>query len=285
MLNSETFFTDCLKFLEWEQSYVTIDGERVIDRSQRSSKICKNKFSMNFPEELKIFAKMSKIKRPPTLEYTLYKYEKGDFFATHVDRERSPTHAYTLLLLPPCDPNTENYFNGGDLRIGKTTIKCNKLKDYTYLVFSIHEEHELLPILYGERYVFKTHLELEDVNADTIDFVFERPTFKKFLITKIDLHDEFSDVDKQNEKYPLKNKTNLLRDGTPVSNIRISIQLPDINNNPTYEQHDSKDKIGDPNFNLPEDYDAGYYLQPAYRKGIYLQNKINKRVGKPNVMD
>lgn len=283
MLNSETFFTDCLKLLEWEQSYVTLDGERVIDLSHRSSKICKNKFLMNFPEELKIFAKMAKIKRPSTLEYTLYKYEKGDFFAAHTDRERSPTHVYTLLLLPPCDPNTENYFNGGDLRIGKTNIKCNKLKDYTYLIFSIKDEHELSPILYGERYVFKTHLELEDPNAEIIDFVFERPTFRKFDITKLETNEKLSDIEKQNQLILEKTTCKILRDGTPCVNLYIPVKLPDLNDESSYQKNNIS--LSEEERNLPQDYDIGYFLQPAYRKEIYLRNKINQRTGKPNLMD
>lgn len=279
-MKSNLFFSSYVNTLEFEQSYATVNGERVVDRTQRSSQLCTQKFLVDFPDELAFFCKTCQIKTPSKLSMTLYKYEEGDFFAQHVDRQRSDTHGYTLLLLPPCDATTKNCFQGGNLKIGPTTIDCSSITEYTYLIFNIDVLHELEPILKGTRFVFKSQLDVEDSSVTKNAFTFTKPIYRNFNI-------DLESITQSSVK--------ILRNGDLV-NTSVKINLNDIDFSPneqTSEPPKSKsimDTLHDlispnPHTQWASDYDAGYHSQPAYRKSLYLRNKILKRTGQPTLKD
>lgn len=270
--------------LKYEQSYATVNGERVIDQSQRSSEICTQKFMVDFPEELNFFCKTCQIKTPPKLSLTLYKYEEGDFFAKHVDRQRSDTHAYTILLLPPCDNSLKNCFQGGNLKIGSTIIECSSISEYTYLIFNIDLEHELEPILKGTQFVFKSQLEVENKDVTPNAFTFTKPIYRKF---NIDVESNITILPNDDS---ISCKSGILRDGTPFAKTYLKVNMPDLDfntNEPNIEPPKSNTIMDtlhnlispDPATQWASDYDAGYYVQAAYRRGLYLRNKILKRTG------
>lgn len=280
-IKSDVFFNDYLNTLEWEQSYATVNDKRVIDTGKRSSKICTKKFTVEFPKELEVFCKTCQILSPASIDLVLYKYEKGDFFAPHVDRQRSQNHAYTLLILPPCKSDTDNYFEGGKLKIGSSNINCCAIEDYTYLIFSINILHELEPILKGTRYVFKSQLDL--VNPNTIHNAFP---FLKTIYRTFDI--EVKENKLENNISIKVNKT-----GDFVTSFHIPIDVDNNNefNKKPDENLDKKNNsiddksIYDPSQQLESDYDSDYYAQPLYRRRLYLRNKINKRIGKPTLRD
>lgn len=85
------------------------------------------------------------------LEFTLLKYEKGDFFKLHKDHKGS----HTCLILGGTQ------FQGGILTIKNNIfeIKINPedIKDgYYMIIFSINFLHEVTPIIDGIRYVLKS---------------------------------------------------------------------------------------------------------------------------------
>lgn len=277
MVSSSVFFNEFIDTLQWEQSYATLNGVRVIDTTKRSSKICTQKFLVDFPDELKFFCKTCQILQPSQIELTLYKYDEGDFFAQHVDRQRSENHAYTLLILPPCNNNTHNWFEGGNLIIGSSVIKCSSITDYTYLIFNIDILHELEPILKGTRYVFKSQLDVTDKSVTRNAFHFTKPIYRNFDI-------KFENAPRD---------VGVSRNGDLVTNGYIKIRDIDFSANETAEPPKSKtianilnDLISpDPSEQWASDYDAGYHSQPAYRRGLYLRNKIRERTGQPILFD
>ena len=192
-MNSVHFFNSDI--FTWNQSYATVDGNRVIDKTQRSSEICTQKFFIDFPTELISFCKICQIKIPEQLECTLYKYNVNDFFAEHTDRKRNDLHMYTVLLLPPCNKKTVNYFKGGKLKIGSIDIDCSSIQTYTYVIFNIDILHELEPILEGTRYVFKSQFDVENNLVVPNTFPFTKEINRNFKIKSSDII-IYDDVDK-----------------------------------------------------------------------------------------
>lgn len=197
-MKSNVFFNSFVDLLEWEQSYATLNEKRVIDTSKRVSYICTKKFSIEFPLELKNFCKLCKIEIPENLELTLLKYEKGGFFAKHIDRKRGDRHAYTLLLFPPCLKNSKNWFRGGNLNVGTSVVNCSQIEHYTYLILNINIEHELETILEGTRYVFKSELYVQNDDVIVNSFPFTKEINRIFNI----------DVKKETQNLKIENTDN-----------------------------------------------------------------------------
>lgn len=277
MISSSLFFGNFIDKLEWEQSYATLNGIRVVDTTKRSSKICTQKFNVDFPNELNFFCKTCKITQPSKLELTLFKYDEGDFFAQHVNRQRSENHAYTLLILPPCKSDTQNWFQGGNLIIGSTVITCSSITAYTYLIFNIDILHELEPILKGTRYVFKSQLDVTDKSVIRNAFPFTKPIYHDFNIDFTSmpqitfLHNGDLTSKVNSKPIDIDFTPNETKTEPPKSKTILNILHDLISPNPA-EQWTS-------------DYDTGYYSQPDYRKGLYLRNKINARMGEPTMKD
>ena len=144
---------------DWYQSTTTQYGRRTIDLERRSSKTYKKKLSIRFLKTLHDFSNSNSIKINEFVDLELLKYEKDGFFAPHVDKQRTNMHVYTLLILPPCEPTSQNFFEGGDLLIGDTRVECSKLNKWTFVIFNIKQTHSIEKITSGTRYVFKGILE------------------------------------------------------------------------------------------------------------------------------
>jgi hypothetical protein len=136
-------------------------------------------------------------------------------------------------------------------------------------------EHELEPILKGTRYVFKSLLEVDDETVTRNAFCFSKPIFRDFVI-------KFASS--------VTSTSKVMRSGDVQHKSIIKVDLP------IKEQSEPPKSGGiletlrnmlnpDPNSQWPSDYDAEYYSQPLYRRSLYLRNKINKRTGKPMLMD
>jgi predicted 2-oxoglutarate/Fe(II)-dependent dioxygenase YbiX len=161
-LCSSLFMDQYIKLIpenDWHQSPTTQSGKRVVDLECRSSKTFKKKLSISFLKILQDFSYYNSIKENQFVELELLKYNKDDFFAPHVDKQRTSNHVYALLILPPCETTSQNFFEGGDLLIGDMRIECSKLKKWTFVIFNIKQIHSIEVITSGTRYVFKGILE------------------------------------------------------------------------------------------------------------------------------
>lgn len=117
--------------------------KRVEDLSIRSSWTYNDKINVYNEEIIQL--------SDDELEFTLLKYEKGDFFKLHKDHKGS----HTCLILGGTQ------FQGGILTIKNNIfeIKINPedIKDgYYMIIFSINFLHEVTQIIYGVRYVLKS---------------------------------------------------------------------------------------------------------------------------------
>lgn len=123
------------------------------DLTQRSSWTCDTSLTISVNDYLE----GKQIPISEDTEFTLLKYELGDFFKLH--RDSKGTH--TCLI-----------YGGSEYKGGTLTLQ-NKLTDiqvhpqkisegYVMILFSIDFLHEVAPILEGTRYVLKTSIQLEE---------------------------------------------------------------------------------------------------------------------------
>lgn len=160
----------------------------------------------------------------------------------------------------PCQNETENFFEGGNLKIGSTTIDCSSMTEFTYVIFNINLSHELQPILKGTRYVFKSNLNVINKNVSVNQFPFTKPIFRNFKIGSVNISDtQKNDVDYNDDEI------------TQMMHVTTENDVQKHELNP-YEQWAS-------------DFDDGYQKSLPYRKGLYLHNKIAVRTGQPVKFD
>lgn len=89
----------------------------------------------------------------------LLKYVIGEGFAKHHHIKISENHIGDVIIYPP---SNFNFFKGGDLKIHNKndiyTIIPSQLKKWTVVFLPLEIEHEVTPIIEGERYAFKIDL-------------------------------------------------------------------------------------------------------------------------------
>jgi len=88
-----------------------------------------------------------------------HKFVKGDWFGKHNDIRNNRVYAIGVLL--------NDTFEGGDFKLhNPNEIILNKVIGNTYL-FDVKIEHEITPILEGERYSLLWFLENEHIKIET----------------------------------------------------------------------------------------------------------------------
>ena len=86
-------------------------------------------------------------------------FKEGDWFGKHNDIRKNRLYAVGVLL--------NDTFEGGDFKLyNPNEVILNKLVGNTYL-FDVRIEHEITPILEGERYSLLWFLENEHIKIET----------------------------------------------------------------------------------------------------------------------
>ena len=167
-----------LEHENFERTFAGIGLNKILDLEKRSSWTHKLKFRLEFPTEAHEFMKQNNIFKYPSRGYmndeydnfTMLKYEPGDFFLNHRDTDMSTyedgDHKYTCLIFCPFSENNE-LLEGGELIFkhpeGLYEIKFDPAVETrqnrcVMVIFSIDMYHEVLPIIKGSRWVFKKPL-------------------------------------------------------------------------------------------------------------------------------
>jgi hypothetical protein len=88
-----------------------------------------------------------------------HKFVKGDWFGKHNDVRDNRLYAVGVLL--------NEDFEGGDFKVyNQNEIILNKVTGNTY-IFDVRIEHEITPILYGNRFSLLWFLENEHIKIET----------------------------------------------------------------------------------------------------------------------
>jgi len=88
-----------------------------------------------------------------------HKFTKGDWFGKHNDIRDDRMYAVGVLL--------NDGFDGGDFKLYNPTEQTlNKVTGNTY-IFDVKIEHEITPILNGERYSLLWFLQYEHIKIET----------------------------------------------------------------------------------------------------------------------
>jgi hypothetical protein len=131
------------------------------DRNYDSNPIDYNENTKWLFEKLKDFfevetnLKIIKIKK----QIHLHKFTKGDWFAKHNDVRDKRLYAVGVLL--------NDDFSGGDFNLSNPNeITLDKVIGNTYL-FDVRIDHEITPVLEGERYSLLWFLENEHIKIET----------------------------------------------------------------------------------------------------------------------
>lgn len=99
-------------------------------------------------------------------DFQLHCYGPGGFFVKHSDGKKAPRHFGTLLLFPPA---TMSPFEGGNLilypdNMSPIYIEPSKFTKWTIVAFTLNVAHECTEVTSGQRFVFKTELNLPNDN-------------------------------------------------------------------------------------------------------------------------
>jgi hypothetical protein len=117
-------------------------------------------------------------------------YKKGDFFVKHRDTKKS-NYLATMLIFPPAINNFEH--QGGKLKLylPDGTVKeydsSKNKENYQVLIFDQNLEHEIEPIISGNRVVIKNIL---SYNKKLLDLIIENSNEEEFIE-----YEEIKDLD------------------------------------------------------------------------------------------
>ncbi len=112
-------------------------------------------------EKLKTFVKTETDIQIQTIRNQIHfhTFKNGDWFGKHNDIRDSRVYGVGILL--------NDNFEGGDFKLyNKNEITLDKLAGNTY-IFDVRIEHEITPILYGERYSLLWFLKKENIKFKT----------------------------------------------------------------------------------------------------------------------
>ena len=159
-----------LEHENFDRTFAGIGLTNILDLEKRSSWTHKLKFHFKLPSELQHFFAENNIRGISFADFTMLKYEPGDFFLNHCDTDLSNykdgDHKYTCLIFCPFSENNE-ILEGGELIFkhpdGLYEIKFNpsvetRQNRFVMVIFSIDMYHEVLPIIKGFRWVLKKPL-------------------------------------------------------------------------------------------------------------------------------
>lgn len=161
LLNQKVLFNknECDFIISQNHNHIT--NWRMYDRKYNSQ-------SINYSLETNwIFMKLKKFVEEDndiqikSIKETIHfhKFEKGDWFGKHNDEKDSRVYAVGVLL--------NDNFQGGDFKLyNPNELILKKETGNTYL-FDVKINHEILPILYGERFSLLWFLEKDNIKFYT----------------------------------------------------------------------------------------------------------------------
>lgn len=173
-------FIDFIEQQDWIYSNVgTPDGLNIFNKDVRKSMVCTKKVNLFFDNNLNnhIIQNFIGIKTPTDYQnnitysnitwndnnhnmriFEIIKYQKNDFFSSHIDAKENSSHIGTIIIIPP-----KSMFNhqGGELILQtnekEIIINADDTKWFC-LVFDINIKHKLNKILSGQRIIFKSKI-------------------------------------------------------------------------------------------------------------------------------
>jgi predicted 2-oxoglutarate/Fe(II)-dependent dioxygenase YbiX len=159
-----------LKNINWEKCSVgnSKTGKNYIDENIRNGYYSNINIIVNCNDELNILNNIFNNDIFSSITYSIssedrywkiLKYEKNGFFLRHKDGICNENHFATAIIIPPLSLNK---YEGGELILygenEELVIKADE-NDWKLVVFGLEIEHELRPIILGERIVFVSKFE------------------------------------------------------------------------------------------------------------------------------
>ena len=159
IINQKILFTkeECESIISYNNTYITNWNMR--DRKYNSQPINYSLETEWLFDKLKDFVESETTIRVRTIKKTIHfhKFTKGDWFGKHNDIRDDRVFAVGVLL--------NDNFGGGDFKLhNPNEIIINKLTGNTY-IFDVKIEHEITPILEGNRYSLLWFLQNEHLEV------------------------------------------------------------------------------------------------------------------------
>ena len=161
IINQNISFTkeECESIISHNETYIT--NWRMGDRKYNSQPINYSLETKWLFDKLRNFVERETNVRIRRIKKTIHfhKFTKGDWFGRHNDIRDDRVFAVGVLL--------NDGFKGGDFKLYNPTEQTlNKLIGNTYL-FDVRIEHEITPILDGERFSILWFLQNEHIKIET----------------------------------------------------------------------------------------------------------------------
>jgi len=150
---------ECESIISYNENHIT--NWLMSDRKYNSQPINYSLETKWLFEKLKDFVERETSIEIRTIKKTIHfhKFTKGDWFEKHNDVRDNRLYAVGVLL--------NDNFSGGDFKLyNPNEIILDKVIGNTYL-FDVRIDHEITPILEGERYSLLWFLENEHVKIET----------------------------------------------------------------------------------------------------------------------
>ena len=150
---------ECKSIISYNETHIT--NWRMGDRNYKSQPINYSLETNWLFDKLKDFVERETNLQIRTIKKTIHfhKFTKGDWFGKHNDVRDNRLYAVGVLL--------NDDFSGGDFKLyNPNEIILNKVIGNTYL-FDVRIDHEITPILDGERYSLLWFLENEHIKIET----------------------------------------------------------------------------------------------------------------------
>lgn len=159
ILNQKVLFSkeECESIMSFNDTHIT--NWRMRDRKYDSQSIEYSSETRWVFDKLKNFVEVEigSQFRAIKKQIHFHKFTKGDWFEKHNDIRDNRLYAVGVLL--------NDNFNGGDFKLYNPTEQTlNKIVGNTYL-FDVRIEHEITPILNGERYSLLWFLQNEHLEV------------------------------------------------------------------------------------------------------------------------
>lgn len=149
---------ECKSIISYNETDIT--NWRMGDRNYKSQSINYSLETNWLFDKLKDFVERETNIQIRTIKKTIHfhKFTKGDWFGKHNDVRDNRLYAVGVLL--------NDDFSGGDFKLyNPNEIILNKVIGNTYL-FDVRIDHEITPILDGERYSLLWFLENEHIKIE-----------------------------------------------------------------------------------------------------------------------
>ena len=150
---------ECESIISYNETHIT--NWRMGDRKYNSQPINYSLDTQWLFDKLKDFVEVETNIEIRTIKKTIHfhKFTKGDWFGKHNDIRDDRVFAVGVLL--------NDNFDGGDFKLyNPDEVKLDKVTGNTY-IFDVKINHEITPILEGERYSLLWFLQNEHIKIQT----------------------------------------------------------------------------------------------------------------------